>query len=100
MSQYNDYTRPSVNGGYGSYSSLANYNQRYYGGGITVPVPATTVGFETVLIPRNKSAGYNSLRSCIVKQQNNGSGYLNINDSYPNYSNNCNRFTSRLCGGW
>ncbi len=97
MAEYTYYTRPSVNANnYGAYSSLANYNQSYYGRGITVPIPATTIGMETVIIPGSKSLGYGKLASCVVDEDHN-SNYLSINNAYPNYSNNCNKFTSRLC---
>ncbi len=96
MAEYTYYTRPSVNANnYGAYSSLANYNQSYYGRGITVPIPATTIGMETVILENTKH-GYGKLASCVVDQEN-GSNYYNINNAYPNYDNNCNRYTSRLC---
>ena len=96
MSSKHEYERPSVTSNGCAYATLQSYNQGYYGRSIMAPVPATTRSMEFV-IPSFGSNGYTSLSGggC---QGPSCSGFAEISRAYPNYPNNCNKFTSRLCG--
>ena len=94
MAQYREYERPSVTSGGCSYATLAGYNQGYYGKSILAPVPSTTQGMT--VIPEFGGRGYATLMH--GAQQPSCSGYFGIYNAYPNFPNNCTKFTSRLCG--
>ena len=96
MAQYREYERPTVSSGGCAYATLSCYNQGYYGKSVMAPTPATTPSMETLVVPNFGGKGYSSLMhgTCAPSC----SGYFSIDGAYPNFPNNCSKFTSRLCG--
>ena len=91
-----EYNNPTVGGPACGYATLGGYNQGY-GAGAIAPVPSGVPSMAVQIVPNYSAPGYDALThglnvpSC--------SGYFGIGKAYPSYSNNCTRFTTRLCGG-
>jgi len=83
---------------YSAYMSLGNYNSFGQAGarGIHPPLPAGTPSMAIQMVPVYGMPGYEALTH---DQRNSGEGHFTITDAYPNYGNNCTKFTQRLCAG-
>jgi hypothetical protein len=91
---YGEYTNPTVGAGGCSYATLNNYNQNYFGhGAVGAPVMSQVSSNEVVIVPSFGGPGYNISR----QRQPTCTGYLNVSGAYPNYPNQCGRFSSSLC---
>jgi hypothetical protein len=82
------------------YNTLGNYNSMMRQGamhqGIHPPVPAGTPSMRVQIVPTYGMPGYETL----THGDKCGCGdYFSIGNAYPNYANNCTRFTQRLCSG-
>ncbi len=82
-----------------SYTTLSDYNSsesasKMSQSGISPPVPAGTPSMRVQLIPVYGGLSYEALNhdgrcGC--------GGHFTIENAYPNYGNNCTKFTQRLC---
>lgn len=62
--------------------------------GISPPIPSGTPSWKNVIVPVWGSIGYDALTHgdrCTC------GGHFTIENAYPNYKNNCTKFTKRLC---
>lgn len=91
-----EWQRPTVASDGCAYSTLAVYNQGYYGRGIISPTPAVInrFGIQPLIPPAVTIPGYEVLGGCVSSC----GGYYTIADAYPSYPNNCGRYSSGLCG--
>lgn len=62
--------------------------------GIQAPVPAGTPSMALQVIPVYGGIGYEALTH---DGRINYGGYFSIGSAYPNFKNNCTKFTKRLC---
>jgi len=91
MASYSEYNGIGIGKGC-SYVSLGTYNQQMYGRGFGAPIPSTTKSF---IVPSFGMAGYGNLQhGCLAGTC---TGYYSMKGAYPDYQNNCCKFTSRLC---
>ena len=93
MSQYSDYTRPTVGGDGSSYTTLCGYN----GAGSVMAAlrPGTVAG--RMVVPGYSSIGYDALTHGGAASQG---GYFNINGAYATNNGSCEPpWNTRLCGG-
>ena len=105
MAQYKNESSSLVSGsGYGcvgcgtacNYATLAGYHQGYMAGAVA-PVAAGVPSMAFAVVPTHGgSPAYSALQhgaggyTC--------GGYFPITKAYPNFPNNCTKFTTRLCG--
>jgi hypothetical protein len=81
------------------YNTLGNYNSsessdKMLYSGIHPPVPAGTPSMRVQVIPVYNMPGYEALTH---NGRCTSGGHFNISSAYPNFANNCTRFTQRLC---
>lgn len=97
MAQYKEYSLSTVTGNPCGYATLSSYNLGGCGSGIMAPVASGVPSMNVQIVPTYSAPGYDwnkhgqKYLSC--------GNYFNIQSAYPNYSNNCTKFTTRLCGG-
>lgn len=90
-----EYNNSSAKGPACTYASLGNYNEGM-GAGPVAPVPAGVPSMKYQVVPVYGGMGYDSLThgakvpSC--------TGHFSLGKAYPQYPNNCTKFTTRLCG--
>ena len=92
----NDYNNNSVGAPSCAYANLGHYNQGM-GAGPVAPVPAGVPSMAYQVVPVYGSMGYDSLTH--GKKVPGCSQYFGIGKAYPQYPNNCTKFTRRLCSG-
>ena len=81
------------------YTTLADYNssqsaQNMTQSGIKVPEAAGTPSMRIQTVPVWGGPSYEALTH---EGRCNCGGHFTISDAYPNYGNNCTKFTKRLC---
>ena len=83
---------------FSEYNTLGNYNSygTPAGRGIHPPVPAGTPSMAIQVIPVYGAPGYETLSH---DNRLSAGGHFTIQNAYPNYANNCDKFAQRLCAG-
>jgi hypothetical protein len=83
-----------------SYNTLGAYNsmmqQQAMMRGIHPPVPAGTPNMAVQVVPVYGMPGYETLTH---GDQCGCGDYFSIGAAYPDFGNNCTKFTQRLCSG-
>lgn len=99
-SNENEYSKNRVSGMGCSYTPFGAYNMNTTGRNLVVnPRPASLRNPSIVVVPSFGGVSYNNLTTNMGTQKAPMcGGYLSMQDSYPQYPNNCGAFSSNLCG--
>lgn len=96
MKHKTEYSRPSVGASACGYMTLHGYNNDYFGAS-AAGMPPRVSGLrsnQTIVVPSYGGIGYNKFN----QSRPTCSGYYNMSNAYPAFTNACWNYTSNLCG--